>query len=177
MSRPMSAGLALAAAAAIAVPLAASPAADAAPAAKTSAAARVAAETPQHPVTMDNPFPAEQDLDAWVKMMPGITDQPTSVMMMPIPVCSAVTDPIYLAKWITAVLGGHLDDSIEWVTENAGLLDRIATGKVDPFTGMSQLGKALAQIPAYAGNVTLAHIPTTLQYVLQGCSYNGHHSP
>ncbi|NNG39261.1 hypothetical protein HJ588_08235 [Flexivirga sp. ID2601S] len=126
-----------------------------------------ATTTPPKPMSMDNPMPPEEELDEWIKMMPGILEPQAPMGPMPIPICGQT--PSYMAKWLFVVFGGHFDDSVEWVAAQGKLFSDIATFRIDPLTAMVKLGAALLQLPVYAAKVGWAHIPPTIGYVLNGC--------
>lgn len=84
-----------------------------------------------------------------------------------IPVCSG---PIAFLQWLGPNLADHGADFAKFITDNFNLLRAIVNGGAQPWRILELVLKPFVQVPVYAINDTLFHIPPTLGDILSFCS-------
>ena len=83
-----------------------------------------------------------------------------------IPVCQG---PLATLKWLGENFGDHGTDIGRFLAMNWTRLVAIATFSVDPYIALQYVLQPFLQLPVYAVNDTLFHIPPTLGDILTFC--------
>lgn len=85
-----------------------------------------------------------------------------------IPLCEG---PIAVAEWLYYNFSDHGRDIDNYIRRNAGILNSLARGDVNPVRGALLLGAVLVHLPSYAITDGLFHLPPTALSVLTGCGF------
>ncbi|WP_392507240.1 hypothetical protein ACF3NT_08960 [Naumannella halotolerans] len=84
-----------------------------------------------------------------------------------IPICAG---PVGFLKWLIPNFADHGRDLSKFVEGNFELLVAILNGSAQPWRVLELILKPFLQIPVYAVNDTLFHIPATLRDILGFCA-------
>lgn len=83
-----------------------------------------------------------------------------------IPICQG---PVAVARWLDVNFSDHGKDAEAYLKRNGATLTKLANGTLNPLTALYNVGQAIWEIPVYAANDTLFHLPATAVNIISLC--------
>lgn len=87
-----------------------------------------------------------------------------------IPLCKG---PVAVAAWLKVNFSDHGRDIDAYIKRNSTVLTNLASGRSGPLITSVLLSQAVLQIPSYAVNDALFHLPATTLSLATGCGIIG----